>query len=173
MKFKFITPLLLLLFLLLIILFSERISFRDLHKLRRGQSMYFSCTDLEGKNVSIASYRGKVILINFWATWCPYCRKERTELRYLHRNYGDRGLVIISIAQDRSLASVRKYIQNNHADFIVCVDTDGDISNALGVRGLPTNFLMDRSGVVRKKFIGYRRWSDPAASNELRNMLER
>ena len=112
-----------------------------------------------------------MVLLNFWATWCPYCRKERAELNHLYDEYNDKGLVIISISKDRSLVKVQQYIKKNPVDFIVLSDSDGEVSESYGVRALPTNFLIDRDGRLLKKFTGYRKWTDPASSEVLQDLL--
>ena len=110
----------------------------------------FILKDLEGYNFSLSSFRGKVVLLNFWATWCPYCRKERSELNNLHKEYYDKELVILSVATDRSLVKLQRFIKDNPVDFIVLSDSDGEVSESYGVRAFPTNFLIDRDGRIRK-----------------------
>ena len=133
----------------------------------------FTLKDLEGYDVSLSSFRGKVVLLNFWATWCPYCRKERVELNNLHKEYYGKNLVIISVAGDRSLEKVQQFIKGNPVDFIILSDSDGEVSESYGVRALPTNFLIDRKGRIIKKFSGYRKWTDPASSEVLLDLLGR
>lgn len=67
----------------------------------------FIAENLSGENVSLSSFKGKPVILNFWATWCPYCRKERPYLNLLHREYKDKGLVIISVSTDRSVKTVK------------------------------------------------------------------
>ena len=133
----------------------------------------FTLKDLDGYDVSLSSFSGKTVLLNFWATWCPYCRKERAELNDLHKKYYDKDLVIISIAGDKSLEKVRQYISKNPVDFLVLSDSDGEVAESYGVRALPTNFLIDRDGRIIKKFSGYRKWTDPASSEVLLDLLGR
>ena len=133
----------------------------------------FTLKDLDGYDVSLSSFSGKTVLLNFWATWCPYCRKERAELNDLHRKYYDKDLVIISIAWDKSLEKVRQYISKNPVDFLVLSDSDGEVSESYGVRALPTNFLIDRDGRIRNKYSGYRKWTDPASVGVFQELLGR
>ena len=133
----------------------------------------FTLKDMQGGAVSLSSFRGKAVLLNFWATWCPYCRKERAELNHLYRKYHGRGLVIISVSNDRSVDKVREYLKKIPADFIVLSDNDSTVSDSYGVRALPTNILVDRGGRVMNKFTGYRRWTDPASSGVLEELLRR
>jgi peroxiredoxin len=133
----------------------------------------FTLKDLDGNDVSLSSFRGKVVLLNFWASWCPYCRKERAELNNLQKEYDGKNLVIISVSGDRSLVKLQQYIKKNPVDFIVLSDSDGEVSESYGVRALPTNFLIDRQGRILNKFSGYRRWSDPASSEVFLDLLGR
>ena len=119
----------------------------------------FSLKDLSGNEVYLSSFRGRTVLLNFWATWCPYCRKERQHLNSLHREYKDRGLVIISIATDKSTGTVRNFMKNNPSDFIVLPDDNKKTAASYKVRGLPTSFLIDREGMIRQKFVGFREWT--------------
>jgi len=127
----------------------------------------FSLKDLSGNEVYLSSFRGRTVLLNFWATWCPYCRKERAHLNSLHREYKDRGLVIISIATDKSAGTVRDFMKNNPADFIVLSDDNKKTSASYKVRGLPTSFLIDREGMIRQKFVGFREWT----GNDLKELI--
>lgn len=119
----------------------------------------FSLKDLSGNEVYLSSFRGRTVLLNFWATWCPYCRKERQHLNSLYREYKDRGLVIISISTDNSAATVRNFMKNNPAEFIVLPDDNKSTAASYKVRGLPTTFLIDREGMIREKFVGFREWT--------------
>lgn len=126
-----------------------------------SQAVDFTIKDLKGNEVSLSSFKGKPVLLNIWATWCPYCRRERAELNKLHREYYEKGLVILSVANDRSIDKVKKYVKEKPASFIVLSDEDEAVTKAYGVYALPTNFLIDREGIIRHKFTGFRKWTDP------------
>lgn len=121
----------------------------------------FSLEDLSGNKVSISSFSGKPVLLNFWATWCPYCRKERAHLRKLYENYSGEDLVIVSISIDRSLKSLKKFMKDEPVRFVILHDGEGSVSSLYHVAGLPTSFLIGRSGIVKRKFTGLREWSTP------------
>jgi peroxiredoxin len=133
----------------------------------------FTLKDVKGNVISLSSFRGKAVLLNFWASWCPYCRKERAELNHLYREYNARGLVIISISNDRAVSNVREYLKKIPADFTVLSDSDSTVSDSYGVRALPTNILIDRDGRLVNRFTGYRKWTDPASSGVLEELLRR
>ena len=120
----------------------------------------FILNDLTGKKISLDSFKGKPVLLNFWATWCPYCRKERSHLDTLHKEYKDKGLIILSISTDRSLNTLKKYMKKTPADFIVLYDTNGEVSSAYNIRGLPSSLLINREGIIKNKFNGFREWNN-------------
>jgi len=130
----------------------------------------FTLSDIEGKQISLESFKGKPVLLNFWATWCPYCRKERSHLNDLHRKYKDKGLVILSISTDRSLKKLKKYMEKTPADFIVLSDTEGRVSSSYNIIGLPSSLLITREGIIKYKFTGFREWSSKG-SRELIDSL--
>lgn len=119
----------------------------------------FTLKDLKGNKVTLSSFRGKSVFLNFWATWCPFCKKERKELDALYNAYKDKDLIIISVALDKSKKKVKNFMKNHPSDFIVLTDTKRVSGTMYGVNGFPTNFLIDREGVIKYKSFGYREWS--------------
>ena len=120
---------------------------------------HFTLKDLDGKDVSLSSFEGKPVFLNFWMTWCKYCKKERKELDALHKAYKDKDLVIISVALDRSKKKVVNFMEEYPADFIVLTDSKMKSGAMYGVRGFPATFLIGRDGIIKHKVSGYREWS--------------
>lgn len=114
----------------------------------------------------------KVILLNFWATWCPYCREERPYLNSLYKEYKDKGLVIVAVSTDRSLRKVKAYLKRMPADFIVLYDNNKEAARAYGVYSLPTSFLIDRGGIVRYRFMGLRNWTNSESKKLIEKFLK-
>ena len=114
----------------------------------------FSATDVTGKPISTAQFHGKVILINFWATWCPPCREEIPALIELQNKYKDQ-LQIIGIAQDSgSAADVRRFAQEHGMNY-PSVLSSADLEKLFpGVYALPTTFMLDRDGRIAQKHVG-------------------
>lgn len=131
----------------------------------------FTIKDLSGRMVALSSFRGKPILLNFWATWCPYCREERPQLDFLHERYKDKGLVIIAVSIDRSVAKVKRYLEKIPADYVVLIDEETEVARTYGVFALPTSFLIDREGKIRHKFMGMRKWTDEASKELIEEFL--
>jgi len=129
----------------------------------------FTLKDLNGKEVSLSSYKGKPVFLNFWASWCPYCKKERKELDALYNAYKDKDLVIISISLDKSENKLRSFMEGHPAAYIVLTDTKTESAAVYGVRGFPTTFLLDRDGVIKYKAPGFREWS----SSDSREIIDK
>jgi len=132
----------------------------------------FSLEDLNGRNVSISSFRGKPILLNFWASWCPYCRKERAHLDTLYKDYSDKNLVIISVSIDRSLETLKAFMGKKSAPFVILYDGQGRVASMFHVAGLPTSFLIDRNGIVKRKFTGFREWDNVSSKKIIDAFIE-
>ena len=127
----------------------------------------------DGKYVSLASFKGKVVLINFWATWCPPCVREMPELNKLYKKFKKDGLVILPIANPRdSVERVKAFFKYVGIDFPYYVDENFTATRLFGVRALPTTFVVDRKGVVRQVFIGMRPWMSPQFVDYFKSLLK-
>jgi peroxiredoxin len=114
----------------------------------------FTRQDLHGHALHLAGFRGKVVLLNFWATWCAPCQVEMPIFSAWQRQYGPQGFAIIGISMDDDAAAARQLVQRLKLDYPVAM---GDARLGLrygGVLGLPLSFLIDRNGVVRARFQG-------------------
>lgn len=118
---------------------------------------------VDNRTVSLASLRGKVVLLNFWATWCQECRPEMPLFERLHREFAAQGLRVIGINTREGTASVREYSKELGLTFPLVLDPRGEINSAYGVIGLPTTFLIARDGRAVALGVGPREWeSEPA-----------
>ena len=120
----------------------------------------FALTDLDGETVMLSDFRGKTVVLNFWATWCPPCREEMPEFQELwdHRGVdGTDDLVVLAVnfLRDDTVGAATKFIEANEFTFVVVFDTTrGDVAARYGVRGLPATFFIDRNGIVRTTALG-------------------
>lgn len=132
----------------------------------------FVLKDINGQTISLAQYKGKPILLNFWATWCGPCREELPSMQRLHeasKNNG--GFHIIAISIDRSnIKKVNKYAENLNLTFPILIDSDRETRYAYYIRGLPTSYLIDSEGKLRGFVSGARNWDDPATLELMKSL---
>ena len=120
----------------------------------------FSLPDLKDKPHSLFDYRGKVVLVNFWASWCPPCIYEMPELTRLKAQLADKPFEIIAINVGEKKYKVRKFTRVINFDLPVLLDTSNDTFNDWGVKTLPTSFLVDASGQIRYQVRGNPGWEN-------------
>lgn len=109
------------------------------------QSADFTLTDLEGKPWTLSQLHGKVVLVNFWATWCPPCRMEMPDLDALYTRFKNQGLIILAISDEES-AKVTTFLSDHHVSYPVLLDPDRKVNDRLRVQGIPKTFIFDRQG---------------------------
>ncbi len=144
----------------------------EIDKLVGKKAPEFKARDLSGNNVSLSSFKGKPVLLNFWATWCPYCREERPSLNALYKEYKDKDLVIIAVSVDKSEETVRRFLKRTTLDFMVLHDKDNKASGLYGVYSLPTTFLIDRNGIIKNKFLGLRNWTEENSKKLIEELIK-
>ncbi len=126
----------------------------------------FSLTAVDGSQVKLSDLRGKVVLVNFWATWCPPCKAEMPDLNALQQEYGSsQGLVVLGVdAGDDNQAAVKAFGEQNRLSFPLLMDPDNRVSDGqYAVRALPTSLIIDRSGKIRAQWLGQLSRSDMVA----------
>lgn len=134
----------------------------------------FELTDIDGKKVKLSEFRGKVVLLNFWATWCGPCKAEMPSLNSLYLAMRDKEFIILAISVDASEKPVKSFMSEKKIAFPVLMDKDKEISFDLyGVAGIPVSFLLDKNGIVTEKFMGEREWDSPDIKNKVLKLLNR
>ena len=106
---------------------------------------HWQLQDLDGKTVNLADFKGKVVILDFWATWCPPCRKEMPDLEALYERFQSRGLVILGIS-DEEAAKVEPFTRERKVTFPVLLDPDRKVNDLFVVNGIPKSFVYDREG---------------------------
>jgi peroxiredoxin len=124
-----------------------------------------------GQEVSLASLQGKVVLLNFWATWCLECRPEMSAFERLHREFSAQGFAVVGINAREETTTIRAYAKELGLTFPLISDPTGKINSAYGVIGLPTTFLIGRSGQAVALAIGPRDWSGKPARALIQALL--
>ena len=127
---------------------------------------------MDGNTHTLARYRGKPVIVNFWASWCPSCRKEMPSMNRAWEKIRDEGIemIAINVAEDRE--SVDLFIQAVAVDFPVLLDADSKTAEAWPVRGLPMTFVLDPKGKLVFRAIGSREWDDDALLDKVRALRE-
>ncbi|MCL2804830.1 MAG: TlpA family protein disulfide reductase [Treponema sp.] len=121
----------------------------------------FTLQNLNGENVTLSSYKGKVVLLNFWATWCPPCRDEMPSMETLYKRYKNQGLELLAVNLRENPAAVRQFIQRGGYTFPIPLDTNGRVSGNYGVEAIPTTYVIDREGMIIGRIVGAIHWDTP------------
>lgn len=109
----------------------------------------------DGSTVDLRDYRGRPVILNFWATWCPPCRQEMPDLVRLYEAHKDEGLVILEINEAESESAVRAFAQELSLPMPILLDSRGEVLDVYKSQSLPTSIFIDRQGVIRVRWLGY------------------
>jgi len=134
----------------------------------------FALKTLEGKTVRLSEFRGKkVVLINFWATWCPPCRSEMPTMQQIYTEYKGKGFEILAINIERdSKEEILEFMKELRLTFPVLLDSDMKVTRTYRLIGLPVSMLIDRQGIIRSKTIGYHDWTDKESRKRVEDLLK-
>lgn len=120
----------------------------------------FTVQDADRK-ITLSQFRGQVVVLNFWATWCPPCIEETPSLLEMQRKMRDKGVTVLAVSIDDDDSAYHKFVQDHRMD-VLTVRDDRHASNALyGTFRFPETYIIDRNGVMRRKFIGAVDWTSP------------
>jgi peroxiredoxin len=137
----------------------------------------FTAQDHQGKMVSLSDYRGKIVFVNFWATWCGVCKAEKPNLEDMAQELESDDFVVLTLASDPSWDKIREYFPNGSALKVLLDPPSGDdnlgvIARSYGITAVPESFVIDRKGHIRHYFINKRDWHSDVAKTCLRSLLE-
>jgi thiol-disulfide isomerase/thioredoxin len=132
----------------------------------------FTLHDMDGEAHALKDYRGKVVMINFWATWCPPCRREIPSMEAVYQSLADEGFVVLAVNEWETPDQVFPYIGQLDVfpSFPILFDRDGKLSEAYGIKGLPTTVLVDRQGRIVYRAIGGRDFNHPEVKGLIREL---
>jgi len=133
----------------------------------------FQLRDMNGQTVSLSDLRGKIVLVNFWATWCGPCRIEMPAMERLYRTYDRKDFEILAVSTDaQGVAVTRPFQQENQLTFPILHDADFRVGLSYGARTLPMTFMVDRQGIVRQQIFGARDWEAPEAHQLIQMLMK-
>jgi peroxiredoxin len=130
----------------------------------------FELKDIEGKVHHLSDYKGKVVILNFWATWCPPCKKEIPDFIELQKQYGEQGVQFLGIAMDdEGLDKVKPWVASHNLSYPILLP-DGKVASSYGeMSSIPVTYFIDRKGMIRNTFIGMR--TRPIFEAELKTLM--
>lgn len=131
----------------------------------------FTLADLNGKRIRLKDLRGKVVFLNFWATWCPPCILEMPTMEKLHQEFGNKGLVILAVDFRESPEQVKAFFEKHKFTFTTLLDPEGKVFELYQAWSLPTTTIVNKRGEIVGKVMGYREWHSPDAKEFFRRLL--
>jgi peroxiredoxin len=135
------------------------------------QARAFSLPDLNGELQGLPE--GKVILLNFWATWCPPCRQEVPSMVELYKKYKDKDFEIVAVSVDKGKSVVVDFVKEQKMDFTVLHDATAEVSQSYAVFRYPETFIIDKNGVIVQHLNGAVEWGDPEFSDYIDELLSK
>jgi peroxiredoxin len=135
------------------------------------QARDFELEAMDGGSVSLSDYEGKVVLVNFWATWCPPCRAEMPSFEAAYQAHNEDGFVVLGVNVEESRGAVEPFVAEMGVTFPVLLDEKGRVANEYRTLGLPISLLVDRTGVIFARHVGF--LSDDQLQEYLDELLPR
>ncbi|MGH7899676.1 MAG: TlpA family protein disulfide reductase [Candidatus Binatia bacterium] len=132
----------------------------------------FVLPDLSGKVVRMDDFRGKVVLLNLWTTWCPPCVEEMPTLEALSRKMAGRDFVLLAISEDETPSKVQPWIEQHGFTFPVLLDVRAELGADLGITGYPETFVVDRQGQIVHHHIGFRNWAEERVVAAIERLMD-
>ena len=119
--------------------------------------------DMNGRNVRLSDFKGKIVFLNFWTTWCPTCRIEMPSMEKLHRKLKDRDFAMVTVNLQESASQVKAFFKQYDLTFIALLDSTGEVGVAFGIRAIPTTYILDKTGRIIGQVNGPREWDSKDA----------
>ena len=126
----------------------------------KGEAPDFTLEDLAGNSHALSDYRGKIVFLNFWATWCPPCRAEMPSMQKLHQSWDQNKYVMLAVNVGQHKSAVKDFIERHDYTFLVLLDPDAKVAREYYARSIPLTYVIDRDGRIKKKIFGARDWTN-------------
>lgn len=133
---------------------KNKISIKNTETSTKEKAIDFKLKDLNDKEVSLNDFKGKKVLLNFWATWCPPCRAEMPDIEKLYQENKDSDLVVLAVNLGEDKQTVKSFIDKNKYNFTILLDSNEDIATKYNIVSIPTSFFIDKEGNIVSKKVG-------------------
>jgi len=143
-----------------------------IHKFEKRLPAHLELKDMNGKKVRLKDYRGKVVLLNFWATWCGPCVDEMPFLEKLHLHFKDADFILLAVSLREKKETVKKFIDENKLTFKILLDPQGKTMGSFGIWSIPATFIVDKKGALVGKAIGPRNWTGKEVKGLLTSLMK-
>ena len=137
------------------------------------EAQNFALKDLSGDEVHLKDYRGKVVFLNFWTTWCPACLVEMPSMEKLYREFKNKDFVILAVDMQEDSETVRKFKAKLKLSFPILLDEEGVVASYYGVNAIPATYLIDRAGYLYAAALGARDWASEDAFLLIKHLLDK
>jgi peroxiredoxin len=132
-----------------------------------------SLKDINGQQVIVSEFEGKIVFLNFWTTWCPECRIEMPSMEKLHGKLKGKDFAMIAIDLQESLSRVKTFLKKYPVTFTILLDTKGEIAQQFGIRAIPTTYIIDKNGGIIGKALGSRHWDSKESITLFEHLMNR
>jgi DsbE subfamily thiol:disulfide oxidoreductase len=133
----------------------------------------FILANPDGKKLSLKDYRGKLVFLNFWATWCEFCREEMPAMDRLYREFKGKGFEVLAVNVKDKRSDALAFVKKLKLSYPIMMDPEGEIGLLYGAFGMPTTYLIDEKGMLLARIWGPADWYGPAARNLIKSLLDK
>jgi thiol-disulfide isomerase/thioredoxin len=134
-------------------------------------AMAYAAPSIDARPIDVSEFRGRVLYLDFWASWCAPCRQSFPWMQAMKDSYGAQGLTVVAVNLDQHRSDAERFLAKFHPNFDVRFDPQGEAAERFKVQGMPTSVIIDRHGVVRFTHIGFRPVDRATYENQLREVL--
>jgi len=127
--------------------------------------------DMNGKNVSLSDFKGKIVFLNFWTTWCPTCRIEMPSMEKLYQTIKNKDFAMVTINLQESASQVKEFFKEFKLTFTALLDSTGKVGASFGIRAIPTTYILDKTGRIIGQVNGPREWDSKKAIALFENLM--
>ena len=129
-------------------------------------------SDLNGKSVSLSEFKGKILFVNFWATWCPPCREEMPSMENLHARLKQKDFVMVAVDLMEPASKVEAFFQDFKLTFMPLLDSNGEVGSLFGIRSIPTTLILDKNGMIIGIAVGPRDWASKKSITLFESLID-